>query len=92
MTKISGLRYIFLLFSTFVDHSIHTRSAFTMEFVKEVIQDLENAKGLNEEQTLFDSSLEFRGEGATVKLAMDDAALLKAYLAAKSTEGFNPFA
>lgn len=92
MTKISGLRYIILLFSTFVDHSIHTRSAFTVEFVKDVIQDLENAKGLNEEQTLFDSSLEFRGEGATVKLAVDDAALLKAYLAAKSTEGFNPFA
>ncbi|WP_373214251.1 DGQHR domain-containing protein [Ruminococcus sp. 5_1_39BFAA] len=92
MTKISGLRYIFLLFSTFVDHSINTRSAFNVEFVKRVIQDLENAKGLNEEQTLFDSSLEFRGEGATVKLATDDAALLKAYLAAKSTEGFNPFA
>lgn len=92
MTKISGLRYIFLLFTTFVDHSIHTRRAFTTEFVKEVIQDLEDAKGLDDEQTLFDNSLEFRGEGATVKLAADDAALLKAYLAAKSTAGFNPFA
>jgi len=92
MTKISGLRYIILLFSTFVDHSINTRSVFTVEFVKEVIQDLEVAKELNDDQTLFDNSLEFRGEGATVKLATDDAALLKAYLAAKSTEGFNPFA
>lgn len=91
MTKISGLRYIFLLFDTFVDHSIHTQSRFCKEFVKDVIQDLEDAKGLGEDETLFDSSLEFRGEGATVKLAADDAALLKAYLAAKSTNGFNPF-
>lgn len=92
MTKISGLRYVLLLFTVFVDHSINTRTSFNIEFVKSVIQDLEDSKGLDEEQTLFDTSLEFRGEGATVKLAQDDAAMLKAYLASKTTAGFNPFA
>ena len=92
MTKISGLRYIMLLFTTFVDHSINSKSPFDVGFVKQVIQDLEDAKGLNEDQTLFDNSLDFRGEGATVKLAADDALLLKSYLAGKSTAGFNPFA
>ena len=92
MTKISGLRYILLLFETFFDHSINTQKAFDEKFVKQVIQDLENAKQLNEGQTLFDDSLVFRGEGATVKLAADDANKLKAYLANKVTNNFNPLA
>jgi DGQHR domain-containing protein len=92
ITKISGLRYIFLLFETFFDHSINTRKAFDVDFVKTVIQDLENAKELDEGQTLFDDSMLFRGEGATVKLASDDANLLKAYLANKATNNFNPLA
>lgn len=92
ITKISGLRYILLLFSTFVDHSINSKTPFDKKFVKSVIQDLEDSKGLNEDQTLFDRSLEFRGEGATVKLAQDDANSLKAFLASKNTAGFNPFA
>ena len=92
ITKISGLRYIVLLFETFFDHSINTRKTFDVDFVKTVIQDLENAKQLNEGQTLFDDSMLFRGEGATVKLASDDANLLKAYLANKATDNFNPLA
>ncbi|MBR5767724.1 MAG: DGQHR domain-containing protein [Clostridia bacterium] len=92
MTKISGLRYIMLLFETFFDHSINTRKPFDVNFVKTVIQDLENAKQLDENQTLFDDSMLFRGEGATVKLANDDANRLKAYLANKATDNFNPLA
>lgn len=92
MTKISGLRYIILLFETFFDHSINTRNGFNVDFVKSVIQDLENAKQLDEGQTLFDDSMFFRGEGATVKLAADDANRLKAYLANKATDSFNPLA
>ncbi len=92
MTKISGLRYIVLLFETFFDNSINTRKAFDVDFVKTVIQDLEDAKLLNEDQTLFDDSMVFRGEGATVKLAADDANTLKAYLANKATDNFNPLA
>ena len=92
MTKISGLRYITLLFETFFDHSVNTRKLFDVDFVKTVIQDLENAKQLDEGQTLFDDSMLFRGEGATVKLAADDANRLKAYLANKATDSFNPLA
>ena len=92
MTKISGLRYITLLFETFFDHSINTQKAFDVTFVKTVIQELENAKQLDEGQTLFDDSVLFRGEGATVKLATDDANMLKSYLASKATNSFNPLA
>lgn len=92
MTKISGLRYIVLLFETFFDHSINTRKAFDVNFVKTVIQDLENAKQLDEGQTPFDDSMLFRSEGATVKLAADDANRLKAFLANKATDSFNPLA
>lgn len=92
MTKISGLRYIILLFETFFDHSVNTRKAFNEDYVKTVIQDLENIKQLDEGQTLFDDSLLFRSEGATVKMAADDANRLKAYLSNKATIGFNPLA
>lgn len=92
MTKISGLRYIILLFETFFDHSINTREPFDVKFVEGVIQDLENAKQLSEGQTLFDNSVLFRGEGATVKIAADDANLLKSHLAKKATDSFNPLA
>lgn len=91
MTKISGLRYIFLLFSTFYDHAVNTKQLFKEPFILSVIQDLEAARQLEEGATLFDHSAEFRGEGATVKMAVEDAATLKAYLASKTTEGFNPF-
>ena len=92
MTKISGLRYILLLLPTFLDYSVSRREKFTKEFVLSVIQKLADCKGLAEGQTLFDRSLEFRGEGATVKMAADDATELKSYLADLDSEGFNPFA
>lgn len=92
MTKISGLRYSLLLITTFIDHSINTQTKFTEEFVKEILQDLEDCKDLPEDETLFSNSLDFRGEGATVKLAADDAQKLKDYLAKKNNPGFNPFA
>ena len=90
MTKISGLRYMLLLFTTFFDHAVNAKSRFEEKLVGDVIKELEMAKGLGEAETLFDNSLEFRGEGATVKMAMDDAALLKAALASKMTKGYNP--
>ena len=92
MTKISGLRYIILLFETFFDHSINTRQAFDVNFVETVIQNLETAKQLDVGQTLFDDTLVFRSEGATVKIAADDANRLKAFLANQATDSFNPLA
>ena len=90
MTKISGLRYILLLFSTFFDYAVHAKTPFNEALVRSLIQDLETVKGLGPDDTLFDSSLEFRGEGATVKMALNDAAALKSHLASKMTQGYNP--
>lgn len=90
MTKISGLRYILLLFTTFFDYAVHAKTPFDEALVKTLIQELETAKGLGPDDTLFDSSLEFRGEGATIKMALDDAAALKSHLASKMTQGYNP--
>nr|WP_325212563.1 DGQHR domain-containing protein [uncultured Oscillibacter sp.] len=90
MTKISGLRYILLLFTVFFDHAVNTKTPFDQRYVQEVIRELELIKGLAPDETLFDSSLEFRGEGGTVKMAADDAAVLKAHLAGKISQGFNP--
>lgn len=92
MTKISGLRYVLLLFNTFFDYARNSRTKFTEEFVQSVIRELEMIKELKEGETLFDRSLEFRGEGATVKMATDDAVELKAYLDGKTSGGFNPLA
>ncbi len=93
MTKISGLRYIILLLPTFIEISMNNEKKFDDKFVEKIIKDLEKAKGIDtaNDETLFSESLSFRGEGATVKLAEDDAKTLKAYLANKKSSGFNPF-
>lgn len=94
MTKISGLRYILLLFPTFVEISVIKQHKFDSDFVVELIKELEEAKNIDvaNDETLFSDTLSFRGEGATVKMAEDDGKSLKAYDAKKQTLGFNPFA
>ncbi|MBR1853918.1 MAG: DGQHR domain-containing protein, partial [Lachnospiraceae bacterium] len=95
MTKISGLRYIFLLLPTFIELAVSEQKKFNVDFVVETIMELEEVKGVNpvENQTLFTvDALSFRGEGATVKRAEDDGKALKAFVANKKTSGFNPFA
>ena len=94
MTKISGLRYIILLFPTMIELAVNNKRKFDTDFVMEMISDLESAKNVDVDnnQTLFSvEPLSFRGEGATVKLAEDDGKTLKAYVANKQTAGFNPF-
>lgn len=95
MTKISGLRYILLLFPAFVDISLTKKQKFDLDFVVEQIRELEEAKCVDtaNEETLFTiDALSFRGEGATVKLAENDGRTLKYHVANKQTSGFNPFA
>lgn len=95
MTKISGLRYILLLFPTFVEIAVTKQHKFDPDFVVELIKELEEAKNVDiaNDETLFTvDALSFRGEGATTKLAEDDGKALKAYDANKQTSGFNPFA
>ena len=94
MTKISGLRYILLLFSYFIEIAVNTKTKFDESFVRNSITELEEAKGLdpiNGESLFTKDALDFRGEGATVKRAENDGNLLKAYVANKQTSGFNPF-
>lgn len=94
MTKISGLRYIILLFSAFTDIAVNSKRKFDDAFVVEMIQELEEAKSVDTigGESLFTvDALSFRGEGATVKLAEDDGNILRAYVANKQTAGFNPF-
>ena len=92
MTKISGLRYIMLLLPAFIEISVSTKKKFDVDFVEETIKDLEDAKGIDVDETLFSNSLVFRGEGATVKMAEDDSKSLKTYVANKGAEVFDPFA
>ena len=47
MTKISGLRYIMLLFSTFTDIAVTSKKKFDDDFVVEMIQNLEDAKNVD---------------------------------------------
>ena len=94
MTKISGLRYIMLLFSTFTEIAVTSKRKFDEAFVMEMIQELEEAKSvdtLNGETLFTVDALSFRGEGATVKLAENDGNILKSFMANKQTLGFNPF-
>lgn len=94
MTKISGLRYIMLLFPAFTEIAVTCQKKFDNDFVIEMIKDLEEAKSvdsINGESLFTVEALSFRGEGATVKLAEDDGNLLKAFVANIQTSGFNPF-
>ena len=94
MTKISGLRYIILLFPVFTDIAVTSQKKFDRNYVIDRIKDLEDAKlvdSINGESLFTVDSLAFRGEGATVKRAEDDGSLLRSYVANKQTAGFNPF-
>ena len=93
MTKISGLRYILLLFPAFVEIAVNRPAQFTIEFVIELIKELEEARGIDSasDKTLFSDSPIFRGESATIKQAEEDGTILKAFDAQKKTQGHNPF-
>lgn len=90
ITKISGLRYIIMMCQVFYENSVTTRTKFSEDYVKDLIQKLEDAKNLTEEQTLFDDSLIFRGETSTLQQAKEDGDLLKNTLANDISQGFNP--
>ena len=104
-TKISGLRYIMLLFDTFLERFLQEATPtnqlkFDSQYVKSLIEKLENMKmeeaGANwqTDDTLFTSDAyknSFRGEGATVKMAQDDAVAFRSYLN-RPASGYNPFA
>lgn len=80
VTKIAGLRYIFYLFQTCLEILIDTRSKNPLEDFEKYIRLLPDATKIADVFTDPATSLTFRGEGATVKLARDHAVQLKAYV------------
>ncbi|MDY5391152.1 DGQHR domain-containing protein [Cloacibacillus porcorum] len=92
MTKISGLRYILLLFCVFWQHALEARKQFNQEYIRFVIKELHCLLGLTEEQSVFDESNNFRGESATIKLAERTGESLKNHLTNLTNKNFNPLA
>lgn len=86
LTKISGLRYILYLFPDMLhllelQNELATKDAFIS-----LIKRLATATGVENVFTNPDTSLAFRGEGATVKLAREHSKQLVAHInASKST-------
>ena len=103
-TKISGFRYIMLMFDTFLElfvqaSNVQSDLEFNSAYVKNQIARFEKMKmeiagdKWKTDDTVFSCeafSLSFRGEGATVKMAQGDAIAFRSYKPNKS--GVNPFA
>ncbi len=89
MTKISGLRYILWLFPLFWKHAIEEQRPLNDEFVGEMIQALQESTG---QETLFENSADFRGEGATDKAVKDHSSCCETFLTLRRRRTFNPLA
>lgn len=94
ITKISGLRYIFLLLPKYWNFSIKSRQKFNNDLVTSVIGQLTEAVDIGLNKSVFEddaSLLAFRSEGATVKLAEEHGKALELQLQRVNEENeFNP--
>ena len=88
ITKVSGLRYIMYLLPTVIDILAKRGETATVANFKKIIELLPNAIDIEDVFTDEMSSLSFRGEGATIKLAKDHGDMLKSY-EAKMEKKFN---
>lgn len=88
ITKISGLRYIMYLLPTVIDILAKRGEPATIANFKKIVELLPNAIDIEDVFTDEMSSLSFRGEGATIKLAKDHGDMLKSY-EAKMEKKFN---
>ena len=79
ITKISGLRYVFFLFPTVLDILQQRKKTASVEEFKRIIHMLPDAVDIEDVFTDESTTLNFRGEGATIQLAKNHAASLKAY-------------
>ena len=80
LTKIAGLRYILYMFSDILDILKDQNKPATKEAFEEVIRKLPEAIKVNDVFTSEETSLAFRGEGATVKLAKEHGKALVAHM------------
>ena len=88
ITKVSGLRYIMYLLPAVIDILAKRGETATVANFKKIIELLPNAIDIEDVFTDEMSSLSFRGEGATIKLAKDHGDMLKSY-EAKMEKKFN---
>lgn len=85
ITKISGLRYILYLFPDMMDILRDQNKPATKDSFEELIRLLPTATGVGDVFTDEETSLAFRGEGATVKLARDHGKQLIAHTRTKQS-------
>lgn len=92
-TKISGLRYMLVMLPEILDTLTAEQKNFTQHNVEDVLRDLPNALDDDEVTSVSDiftaKAMNFRGEGATVKMAKEHAAALSNYRSRESN-AFNP--
>jgi hypothetical protein len=90
MTKISGIRYILYLFPTVFELLLQNKIIAEPAGFKEIISKLPEATQILNVFTDTNTTLSFRGEGATVKLAQTHADFLKHYILNLDTGNFDP--
>ena len=82
LTKISGIRYVMYLLPAIFDILKGNKTRPNEKSFKEIIQKLPLATGIPDVFTDPNTSLAFRGGGATVKMAKEHSTLLIRYVAA----------
>lgn len=85
LTKIAGLRYVLYMFSDILDILKDQNKPATKEAFEELIRKLPEAIKVNDVFTSEETSLAFRGEGATVKLAKEHGKALVAHMRATNS-------
>ena len=85
LTKIAGLRYVLYMFSDILDILKDQNKPATKEAFEELIRKLPDAIKVNDVFTSEETSLAFRGEGATVKLAKEHGKALVAHMRAANS-------
>ncbi|TYS51149.1 DGQHR domain-containing protein [Bacillus infantis] len=89
LTKISGVRYVLYLFPSIFEILMKNQKPATKDNFKEIILKLPQATGIDNVFENPNTSLAFRGEGATVKLSKDHGKDLLTHINSENTN-FDP--
>lgn len=86
ITKISGVRYIIYLFKEVMELLVKCKKSASVENFKEIIEKIPSATNIENVFENEATTLAFRGEGATIKLAKNHAKLLGEYVLSESAQ------
>lgn len=89
LTKISGLRYVLYLFPSVFEVIMKKQKPATKDNLREIIQKISTATGVEDVFENPSTALAFRGEGATVKLAKDHGKVLLTFINSENND-FDP--